>query len=257
MTVENDLEDEIARPRDLDLSTSAVPINLAASPHATGRPRSELPEKITGLAELTAQQLREEWRRLYRSQPPRLSRDLLIRTIAYRMQELAYSGPSCGPLEAGRDLQEQLKPLGSQRGFQVGEAGDVPTRAVEPRDDATRDGSPRVANTIRMVCVSRWTAMVPGVVPFVTMMSGCRPTNSCASARLRLVSTTIPPNVHPHVAAFGPTQIRKRLSERGEARLNTRDRSHRPAKVRRCAASGRAVAPAPRSATQPRFLAPR
>jgi hypothetical protein len=50
--------------------------------------------KIAALNDLSAQQLREEWRRLYRGQPPRLSRDLLIRTIAYRMQELAYGGLS-------------------------------------------------------------------------------------------------------------------------------------------------------------------
>ena len=28
-----------------------------------------------------------------------------------------------------------------------------------------------------------------------------------------------PPKVHPHVAAIGPTQLRKRFCERGEARL--------------------------------------
>src|SRR6516162_11758105 len=42
-----------------------------------------------------------------------------------------------GPLEPRRDLREQLKPLASQRGFFGGEAGDVPTRTVEPRDDAS------------------------------------------------------------------------------------------------------------------------
>jgi hypothetical protein len=54
--------------------------------------RHELSQRIAALKELTAQQLRDEWRRLYRGQPPRLSRDLLIRTVAYRMQELAYGG---------------------------------------------------------------------------------------------------------------------------------------------------------------------
>ena len=54
----------------------------------------ELSRKIATLTDLTAQQLRTEWRRLYRSHPPRLSRDLLVRTIAYRMQELAYGGLS-------------------------------------------------------------------------------------------------------------------------------------------------------------------
>jgi hypothetical protein len=28
-----------------------------------------------------------------------------------------------------------------------------------------------------------------------------------------------PTNIHPHVAAIGPTQVRKRLHERGEAKL--------------------------------------
>ncbi len=54
----------------------------------------ELSQRLVGLNRLTAQQLRDEWRRLYRGQPPRLSRDLLIRTIAYRIQELAYGGLS-------------------------------------------------------------------------------------------------------------------------------------------------------------------
>lgn len=53
-----------------------------------------LSEKIAALNELTAQQLRDEWRRLYRARPPRLSRDLLIRSIAYRLQELAFGGVS-------------------------------------------------------------------------------------------------------------------------------------------------------------------
>jgi hypothetical protein len=53
-----------------------------------------LSQRIAALTELTTQRLRDEWRRLYRGQPPRLSRDLLIRTIAYRIQELAYGGLS-------------------------------------------------------------------------------------------------------------------------------------------------------------------
>ena len=40
---------------------------------------------------------------------------------------------------------------------------------------------------LQIVRVSRWTATV-GAVVLVTMMSGRRPTNSCASARIRLVS---------------------------------------------------------------------
>jgi DUF2924 family protein len=46
------------------------------------------------LPALTADELRKEWRRLYRSQPPRLSRDLLGRAVAYRLQELRFGGLS-------------------------------------------------------------------------------------------------------------------------------------------------------------------
>ena len=38
-------------------------------------------------------ELRREWRRLYRSEPPRISRDLLIRGIGYRLQEIEHGGP--------------------------------------------------------------------------------------------------------------------------------------------------------------------
>ena len=55
---------------------------------------NDLPQHMAALSGLTAQQLRDEWRRLYRGQPPRLSRDLLIRSIAYRMQELVHGGLS-------------------------------------------------------------------------------------------------------------------------------------------------------------------
>ena len=42
----------------------------------------ETSPRIALLNELPAQELRDEWRRPHRGQPPRLSQDLLIRTIA-------------------------------------------------------------------------------------------------------------------------------------------------------------------------------
>jgi hypothetical protein len=54
----------------------------------------EVSRRLEALSDLTPDELRKEWRRLYRSQPPRLSRDLLVRAIAYRIQELRYSGLS-------------------------------------------------------------------------------------------------------------------------------------------------------------------
>ena len=49
---------------------------------------------LEALSDLSPDELRKEWRRLYRSQPPRLSRDLLVRAVAYRIQELRYGGLS-------------------------------------------------------------------------------------------------------------------------------------------------------------------
>jgi hypothetical protein len=54
----------------------------------------EVSRMLEALPALSPDELRKEWRRLYRSQPPRLSRDLLVRAIAYRSQELRYGGLS-------------------------------------------------------------------------------------------------------------------------------------------------------------------
>jgi hypothetical protein len=75
--------------------------------------RNELSKQVASLNDLSAQQLRDEWRRLYRGQPPRLSRDLLIRTIAYRMQELAYGGLSKATQRKLAALTRELKVKGS------------------------------------------------------------------------------------------------------------------------------------------------
>jgi hypothetical protein len=51
--------------------------------------------QIIGLETLTTGELRIEWQRLYRATPPtRLSRDLLLRGIAYQVQELTLGGLS-------------------------------------------------------------------------------------------------------------------------------------------------------------------
>jgi hypothetical protein len=74
---------------------------------------TEHSRQIADLNDLTAQQLRTEWRRLYRGQPPRLSRDLLIRSIAYRMQELAHGGLSKTTLRKLAALTKELESNGS------------------------------------------------------------------------------------------------------------------------------------------------
>jgi hypothetical protein len=60
-----------------------------------GKPAIDLAETLAQLSALSIFALRGEWRRHYRVSPPmRLSRDLLIRGIAYRLQERAHGGLS-------------------------------------------------------------------------------------------------------------------------------------------------------------------
>jgi plastocyanin len=77
-----------------------------------------LDERLAALGGLGLDQLRAEWRRLHRAAPPvRLSRDLLLRSIAHRLQEDAFGG--LGPA-ARRRL------AGLARGVAKGEPAPAP-----------------------------------------------------------------------------------------------------------------------------------
>ena len=82
-------------------------------------------EALSRLPKLDIHELREEWRRLYKADAsPHLSRELLIRALAYRMQEIALGGLRVEPQrqlcqitrdlkeggQATRRLRPQLKP---------------------------------------------------------------------------------------------------------------------------------------------------
>ena len=56
--------------------------------------------------------LRAEWRRLFGGEPPRLSRDLLVRALAYRVQERALGGLSRASLKRIRELADNPEVLG-------------------------------------------------------------------------------------------------------------------------------------------------
>jgi hypothetical protein len=94
------MEPPSALPNECASSRSSAAGNTAPSS------QSDVSQKITGLTHLTAPQLRAEWRRLHRNQPPRLSRDLLVRCIAYRIQELACGGLSKATQRKLRELQK-------------------------------------------------------------------------------------------------------------------------------------------------------
>jgi hypothetical protein len=55
--------------------------------------REQLSAEIAGLESLDLNQLRAQWKRLYETEaPPHLSRDLLRRAVAYRIQENVLGG---------------------------------------------------------------------------------------------------------------------------------------------------------------------
>ena len=75
---------------------------MDSSHHRSAAPGDDEPKlhpdllsaKLPVPASASLDDLRHEWRRLYRREAPRLSRDLLIRGIGYRLQELQHGGLS-------------------------------------------------------------------------------------------------------------------------------------------------------------------
>lgn len=77
---------------------SAVPARKGARRDAGGPPtHHDIAEALSDLESRPTPQLRAEWRRLCRTEPPtRLSRDLLLRGIAHRLQEGIHGGLGIG-----------------------------------------------------------------------------------------------------------------------------------------------------------------
>ena len=92
----------------------------SANPKRLSSEVTELP--VRGSASLD--ELRHEWRRLYRSEPPRISRDLLIRGIGYRLQEIEHDG-------LGKSTRRKLKTLAKM--FRTtGRVGPDPGLSLKP-----------------------------------------------------------------------------------------------------------------------------
>lgn len=72
-------------------------------------------EILAQLNDLTLDELRAEWRRLYRSAPPRLSLDLMRRAIAYRIQEKVFGGLSAASKRKLKEHATQIEITGRVR----------------------------------------------------------------------------------------------------------------------------------------------
>jgi hypothetical protein len=89
-------------------------------------------EALSRLTELNLGELRQQWCTLYKAQAsPHLSRELLVRAVAYRMQEVALGG-----LRPGR--QRQLR-LIAQQFKQNGAANTPPRPELKPGTRLVRE----------------------------------------------------------------------------------------------------------------------
>jgi hypothetical protein len=85
-------------------------------------PSSQTPQLVQ--ADASLDELRREWRRLYHNDPPRISRDLLILGIAYRLQEVEHGGLGRATI---RKLQTLAKALRA-----TGRVGPTPSLSLKP-----------------------------------------------------------------------------------------------------------------------------
>jgi hypothetical protein len=73
-------------------------------------------EALSRLPMLDLDELRQEWRRLNKADAsPRLSRDLLVRAVAYRLQELAFGGLRPEPQRQLCQIAMELKQTGAAK----------------------------------------------------------------------------------------------------------------------------------------------
>jgi Protein of unknown function (DUF2924) len=79
---------------------------------------------IARIRSLDLEELRREWRPLYHKEPPRLSRDLLVLGLGYRLQESAQGGLTKA---TRRKLQTMAKALRTN-----GRVGPTPALSLKP-----------------------------------------------------------------------------------------------------------------------------
>ena len=80
--------------------------------------------ELDRIRSLELEGLRDEWRRLHRSEPPKISRDLLVLALCYRVQEIAHGGLGKA---TRRKLQTMAKALRT-----TGRVGPTPSLSLKP-----------------------------------------------------------------------------------------------------------------------------
>jgi Protein of unknown function (DUF2924) len=80
--------------------------------------------EINRIRSLDLEELRCEWRRLYRGEPPRISRDLLVLALAYRLQEIEHGG-------LGKSTRRKLQTL-AKAVRTTGRVAPTPSLSLKP-----------------------------------------------------------------------------------------------------------------------------
>lgn len=83
-----------------------------------------LSDEVAALATMSPAQLRAEWRRIYRVSPPGMTPDLLMRGIAYRLQERRHGGLTAATV---RELDRRAKDIAAGQ-----ESGAMRERQLKP-----------------------------------------------------------------------------------------------------------------------------
>ena len=96
-------------------------------------PSSRTPQLVQADASLG--ELRREWRRLYHDDPPRISRDLLVLGIAYRLQEIEHGGLGKATIRKLRTLARTL--------HATGRVGPTPSLTLKPGARLVREWNGR------------------------------------------------------------------------------------------------------------------
>jgi hypothetical protein len=80
--------------------------------------------ELDRIRSLGLEELRVEWRRLYHSEPPRISRDLLVLALAYRFQEIEQGGLGKATRRKLRTIAKTLRT--------TGRVGPTPSVSLKP-----------------------------------------------------------------------------------------------------------------------------
>jgi hypothetical protein len=80
--------------------------------------------ELDRIRSLDLEGLRGEWRRLYLSVPPKISRDLLVLALGYRLQEIKHGG-------LGKSTRRRLKTMAKAL-RKTGRVGTMPSLSLKP-----------------------------------------------------------------------------------------------------------------------------